>query len=306
MLARCDPRRGTQRWRHNLTDPTKRDAKGPLWTRDNAGTEWCVTSASPGMFNVFRCDEVNANTTCEGVPGNHPGISPLPGTTCIQMQLCQHDSTLTVSRDGLRNCANWPYPDRCTPAVDNLSGRGNYSFGQWQHLGMGFDQGGLPSYTSGPVPHSRYTMITGSPGSAISFDPTALEGSTISPIASHIVDDDSIGNAKVRLGSDFCLDLVVGGNLEVWIAPLEGGRYAVGLLNRSPGAARITATWEMLGLNITREFDVLDVHSGKTLGTRVTRSVTVLTPSRGLNLLVLSTPLNGRTVEAGLPSVQQV
>ena len=61
----------------------------------------------------------------------------------------------------------------------------------------------------------------------LSFDPDAdaAAGSTIALTSGvTIIDDDNVGNAKTVPGTGFCLDLTLGGNLEVWTAPLTGGR----------------------------------------------------------------------------------
>ena len=49
-------------------------------------------------------------------------------------------------------------------------------------------------------------------------------GSTIKPVAGSTVhDDDSVGNSKAVDGEKYCLDVALGGNLEVWTAPLIDG-----------------------------------------------------------------------------------
>ncbi len=55
---------------------------------------------------------------------------------------------------------------------------------------------------------------------------------------------------------------VVGGMLEVWVAPLQGGAWAVSLFNRSPGADTITVTWANLGVPATASFSVKCVGVG--------------------------------------------
>ena len=50
-------------------------------------------------------------------------------------------------------------------------------------------------------------------------------GSTIKPVAgSSVYDDDGVGNSKAVDGEKYCLDVALGGNLEVWTAPLINGK----------------------------------------------------------------------------------
>lgn len=66
------------------------------------------------------------------------------------------------------------------------------------------------------------------------------------------------------------------------------GRFAVGLFNRSPAAAVITATWADLGLIATAEYDAVDVWSGESAGKRLQGSVSSHTEHHSLTLLILS------------------
>jgi alpha-galactosidase len=54
------------------------------------------------------------------------------------------------------------------------------------------------------------------------------------------VNQDVLGKAASRKMSD--------GWVEVWARPLEDGSLAVGLFNRGPEAAIVTASWKDLGL----------------------------------------------------------
>merc|ERR1712216_164261 len=168
---------------------------------------------------------------------------------------------------------------------ETKTGRQNMTIQEWQGLAAGWDDS---PYGSGPVPHSRYVMI----GSGeFSFDPSLTNsgGSTIKPVAGSTVhDDDSVGNSKVVDGENYCLDVALGGNLEVWTAPLIEGRVAVGLFNRSPAAAVITATWTDLGLSANAEYDAVDVWGGKSAGKRLQGSISSHTEHHSLTLLILS------------------
>jgi alpha-galactosidase len=55
------------------------------------------------------------------------------------------------------------------------------------------------------------------------------------------VNQDVLGKAARRIRGD--------GRVDVWARPLEDGTIAVGLFNRNPVAAAITATWKELGLS---------------------------------------------------------
>jgi alpha-galactosidase len=54
------------------------------------------------------------------------------------------------------------------------------------------------------------------------------------------VDQDALGKQGGRVSKD--------GDLEVWAKPLADGSLAVGLFNRGAAAAKVTATWNGIGL----------------------------------------------------------
>ncbi|KAH8043981.1 alpha-galactosidase [Aureococcus anophagefferens] len=86
--------------------------------------------------------------------------------------------------------------------------------------------------------------------------------------------------------ADYCAEAVLSsGNLETWVAPLAGGRYAVALLNRSPAAEELTATWRALGLRGT--YAVRDVWAGRDAGD-FAGSYAATVPGKGVALLVLA------------------
>ena len=66
------------------------------------------------------------------------------------------------------------------------------------------------------------------------------------------------------------------------------GRVAVGLFNRSPAAAVITANWADLGLSTAAEYDAVDVWSGESVGKQLRGSVSSHTEHHSLTLLVLT------------------
>jgi hypothetical protein len=257
VVSACNSSRPTQFWHHNASSASS--GVGALWTRDAEGTRWCATSLAAGMWNLFRCDGVNASTICQGSIG----------TTC---------------RDNITICDDEGQPtSHCTPIGSGRKpGRRNVTIMNWQglHAGTGCDEFG-----SGPVPHSCYIVNNGA--QEFTFDPSAVAGSTISPRAGGmVIDDDNVGNSQLYPAESFCLDVALGGNLEVWTAPLTEGRHAVGLLNRSPSVAKITASWNDLGL--TGKYDVQDAWSGETVGVALDTSLAMHTRSQALSLLILS------------------
>jgi hypothetical protein len=85
--------------------------------------------------------------------------------------------------------------------------------------------------SSGPIPHSRHTCCECSGTPVVSWS-LGTHGEITLPQGSQVIDDDSVGNVEMSDGSNFCLSIVESGRLEVWTAPLTGGRHAVALFNR--------------------------------------------------------------------------
>ena len=101
-----------------------------------------------------------------------------------------------------------------------------------------------------------------------------------------ILDDDHVGTTRATPAADYCAEAVLSsGNLETWVAPLAGGRYAVALLNRSPAPEELTATWRALGLRGT--YAVRDVWAGRDAGD-FAGSYAATVPGKGVALLVLA------------------
>ena len=70
------------------------------------------------------------------------------------------------------------------------------------------------------------------------------------------------------------------GTNEVWAGPLEGGAYAVVLVNRGTATANVTASWSDFGLDPNKEADVRDLWMMKDLGS-MKGSVIATVPSHG-------------------------
>lgn len=120
---------------------------------------------------------------------------------------------------------------------------------------------------SGPWPHTRY-VAGGFSWSSPAFRWLANFSTPASPIvadATDIIDDDLVGN--VTVGGAFCLQLTTGGLLEVWAAPLTGGRVAVALFNRSPSDDAIVVRWADVGLAPGASVNVRDIWQAANVGT---------------------------------------
>jgi len=139
---------------------------------------------------------------------------------------------------------------------------------------------------SGPWPHSRYVAAGGNTFTINLAAAQTPSGSTIEA-ADHtgIINDNLVGN--VTLGGDFCLDLVTGGMLEVWAAPLSGNRWSIAVFNRSPGADVATVTWDMFGVSTSTTFAVRDVWAAADKGS-FTGSYTTAVGDHTAVLLVLT------------------
>ncbi|HLH19195.1 MAG TPA: glycoside hydrolase family 27 protein [Bryobacteraceae bacterium] len=85
------------------------------------------------------------------------------------------------------------------------------------------------------------------------------------------VDQDRLGRQGVRVAKD--------GDLEVWAKPLADGAYAVGLFNRGPAAARVTAKWSDIG--ISGSHPVRDLWKHEDLGS-IAGSYSAEVPSHGV------------------------
>ena len=86
------------------------------------------------------------------------------------------------------------------------------------------------------------------------------------------------------------------GDLEVWVGPLSGGRFAVALFNRrdqpspaDPDSAKATITldWSALNATASAKFSVRDIWAAKDMGTH-TKQYSADVPSRATAYLVLS------------------
>jgi len=93
------------------------------------------------------------------------------------------------------------------------------------------------------------------------------------------VNQDSLGKAASRKMSD--------GWVEVWARPLEDGTTAVGLFNRGPEAASVSASWKDLGLSGAQP--VRDLWLQKDVG-RVSGQFTAMVPRHGVVFVKIGIP----------------
>eukprot|EP01046_Picozoa_sp_COSAG06_P071512 COSAG06_NODE_20491_length_793_cov_4.817003_2_plen_93_part_01 len=91
---------------------------------------------------------------------------------------------------------------------------------------------------AGPLPHSRWLVGYEREAADWSFNSAGVAaageagGSTLRPVGSVVIDDDHVGHVVDGEGEKFCLDARASGNIEVWHAPLVGGKHAVAVVNR--------------------------------------------------------------------------
>ena len=142
---------------------------------------------------------------------------------------------------------------------------------------------------SGPWPHTRYTSCNSynTNGALFELAPGAPAPGRIQAADQGLLNDDLVGG--VTVGGDFCLDIVTGGLLEVWVAPLTGGRFAAALFNRSPGADAITLPWAALNVSAGTPLRVYDIWQGADMGTAL-GSYTAAVNASAAAYLLLSPP----------------
>lgn len=133
--------------------------------------------------------------------------------------------------------------------------RANFTLSSLAHEAPGW--AGAPG-TSGPWPLTQY--ITG--GGRVWTLALGVAGPVVALDNGGIWANNFTAPPAQDSGLSFCLDLVTGGGLEVWAAPLAGGRVAVALLNRSPGPDTITAQWADIGLPAGTIAHVADAWTG--------------------------------------------
>ena len=145
---------------------------------------------------------------------------------------------------------------------------------------------------SGPWPHSRYVNGYGGAQWVIDLNAASSIGAPIRAADNaSIIDDDLVGG--VTSGGDFCLDVRTWGMLEVWTAPLAGGRYAAVLFNRSPSVDDIMLSWSADlaswgDVPPTARFAVRDVWAASEEGDFEGAYTATGVPAHGVTMLILT------------------
>ena len=139
---------------------------------------------------------------------------------------------------------------------------------------------------SGPWPLTRYAQVDfwNPNGAPFALD-LAAPAAPIRTLATGILNDDLVGGIT-RSDADFCLDLVGAGVLEVWVAPLTGGRFAAALFNRGPSAESIALPWGALNVSAGTSLRVFDVWADADQGTFQGSYAAVVPPSAAAYLIV--------------------
>ena len=91
----------------------------------------------------------------------------------------------------------------------------------------------------------------------------------------------------VRVGGEYCLDVIAGGGLEAWAGELEGGRHVAVLWNRSPAREAVRIAWADFGAPPDAAFAVRDVWAAADRGVFKAGYEAVAEPGEAL-LLVLT------------------
>ena len=235
VAAKCDARRPTQHWKWShavdnhreissvsaASNPAVVAENGTLYTIDENGFAWCLAMPYSGIWSVVPY-----------APGNttHP-------SACV---------------DGSGEASSWqakPVPGpRESYAFVWRRGDRPYGFAWGQDLG-----------SSGPLPHTRWLQSNAGgnwTGNLLEAARPGSSGASFSPAAATIIDDDCVGHVGTARGSDFCLDVVHGGNVETWTGALQGGNTVVAVLNRSPVLQQVVVDFSEVGVNVSQHRNV--------------------------------------------------
>ena len=228
---------------------------GVLWTVDATGANWCVV-----------CGVHSEGGECDSRDGSVTAVR------CENLSSVRSGKTWSVSGGG---------------NVVTLRNAGSKS------AVLGFSDG---QYNSGPLPFSRYAAIA--QGDVTwSWPHRNSSGSQMRP-ANHqgkfkIWWNNNTGSStQTQEAGNTCLTLTRGGNHEVWLAPLVGGRLAIALLNRDGNRANATLTvrWEDIGLPPMQKVEVRSIWAD-TRQTATAGEYSEVVSGHGVALLVL-TPQN--------------
>ena len=264
VLAPCVPGAPLQRWRFGVPRLLGRApvTGNASYTADEG--------SAPGAFIITKDDD--GNEFCllgGGTPTGRPRSNTMVAVPCAE-----------TNRDPE---AGVPFP-----RWQLLPKPGGYSLQVRQKnlLSVSNMFGG-----SGPLPHTKYVKADpwGDHVWTWPQNDTHGAGSTIRPMrGTQLIDDDNVGHVGAVDSGSMCLTLARGGDLEVWQAPLEGGRVAVSLLNRSPRPAAMAVTWAELGLDPNAVLSVRDIWRGLSHQDVRTQFTDAAVPAHGVTLLVLN------------------
>lgn len=144
---------------------------------------------------------------------------------------------------------------------------------------------------SGPWPFTRYTTIDSwnQNGVGMTFNPSL---SSPQPFQvgnpGGLIDDDLLNPPSPSPpGQQWCLDLTTAGMLEVWVAPMVGGKFAATLFNRSPQLDSITLDWKHLNVSDSQAFTVFSVWDNKGMGSFSGKYTSSVAP-QGVHYVILT------------------
>lgn len=100
-------------------------------------------------------------------------------------------------------------------------------------------------------------------------------------------DDDAVGNIKPAT-QPWCVEASRGGNVEMWMAPLSGHRFAVVVVNRSPSPQPFTVQFQVLGFGAEQTFSIRDIWLATDTGSHTGSFAIKSVPAFGPTVLLLS------------------
>ena len=147
----------------------------------------------------------------------------------------------------------------CSSSLDNCT------------FGPGYN---MQEGASGPWPNSRYLEDN---GGVFNINGPLSNLRIVASDHVGIINDNLVGN--VTNGGLFCLDAVTAGVLEVWAGPLEHGKIAVAVTNRSPGVDTVLVLWSDIGASsASAAYSMYDVWAEANDGTFIGHAGFTLEP----------------------------
>lgn len=276
VAALCDKSRPTQRWfwaeTNRTTDHVNMSTDlrmGALFTLDSDGWGWCLAMPYSGVWSVVPYSPGNQSEPTRDASSLPPCLSNGQVSAWIA-------KPVQNGEDEVRSTSEYAFIWQ--------TGNRPYGFGWGQDLG-----------SSGPLPHTRWLQSNAAGTWVTNLDAASKfhdgGGASFSPPHSAtVIDDNGVGGVTARPGSDFCLDVILGGgNVETWMGALEGGRAVAAVLNRSPEEQNATVQFSDVGINASR----VNVHSawGEPGNDNRNGTYSVQVPGHGAALLILDPKL---------------